>query len=231
MSKVALLIDDSASERAVIASRLERKGYDVVTAADGREGLRSLYQAKPDVVLLDVMMPGVDGWTTLGHIRELTDVPVIMVTGRDSESERVRGLLAGADDYVVKPYSTPELIARIEAVLRRTRGSAEPPEIWDDGDVRIDFAATEVRVRGEIVSLTPLEFRLLTTLTRHAGNVLSREQLLALVWGDEYGLSLDQPKLYIGYLRRKIEPDPGQPELIETVRGFGYRYRKLRAAD
>jgi two-component system KDP operon response regulator KdpE len=226
MTVRVLLIEDSETERAFASERLERAGYVVSTAPDGNEGVRRLYEARPDVILLDLVMPARDGWQTLELIRQVSDVPVIMLTGSDSELERVRGLKAGADDYIGKPYGAPELLARIEAVLRRTRGKPTVKEVWDDGVVRIDYGATAVTVRGEVVSLTPLEFRLLTTLVEHAGQVLSRDQLLELVWGDANARGGDEVKVYIGYLRKKIEAEPGSPELIETVRGFGYRYVK-----
>jgi DNA-binding response OmpR family regulator len=226
MSVRVLVIEDSEVERAVTVDRLERAGCDVVAAADGTEGLRRLYALRPDVVLLDVVMPGRDGWKTLELIREVSEVPVIMLTGRDSGVERVRGLSSGADDYVGKPYDAAELVARINAVVRRTKEKAAVREVWDDGVVRIDYAAGEVTAHGEPVSLTPLEFRLLSTLAEHAGQVLSRDQLLELVWGDAATRSQDQVKLYVGYLRRKIERDPASPELIQNVRGFGYRYVK-----
>ncbi len=172
-------------------------------------------------------MPQVDGWRALELIRDVSDVPVIMLMGRDSELERVRGLRGGADDYVGKPVALPELLARVEAVLRRAGGKPDVREVYDDGIVTIDFERSELTVRGEPVTLTPLEFRLLAALTSHAGSVLSPDQLLELVWGERFS-GRDQVKLYIGYVRRKIERDPSQPELIETVRGFGYRYRKPR---
>jgi len=226
VSARVLLIDDSETERAFASERLERAGYSVSTAADGNEGLRRLYDIRPDIVLLDLVMPERDGWETLELIRQVSDVPVIMVTGQDTEIERVRGLKAGADDYIGKPYGAPELLARIEAVLRRTAEKPTMKEVWDDGVVRIDYGASQVTVRAEPVSLTPLEFRLLATLVDHAGQVLSRNQLLELVWGDPHARGSDEVKLYVGYLRRKIERDARTPELIETVRGFGYRYVK-----
>jgi len=150
---------------------------------------------------------------------------VIMLTSRASELERVRGLRAGADDYIAKPISGAELVARVEAVLRRASDAGGVRDLYDDGQLSIDFAANEVRVRGEVVRLTPLEFRLLTTFTAHPGQVLSRDQLLELVWRDAFARGGDEVKLYVRYLRLKIERDPAQPQLIETVRGFGYRYR------
>jgi DNA-binding response OmpR family regulator len=171
-------------------------------------------------------MPELDGWKTLELIRDVSDVPVIMLTSRDTELERVRGLRGGADDYMGKPFSPAELAARIEAVLRRSGEKTETKQHYDDGTVCIDFAAREVTVRGEPVGLTPLEFRLLAVLTEHGGRVLSRQQLIDLVWGRSYESSGDPVKIYIGYLRKKVERDRKAPELVETVRGFGYRYRK-----
>lgn len=223
--KRVLLIDDSETERAIVASRLEQHGFLVSTAVDGTEGMRKLYDLKPDLIVLDVVMPGIDGWQVLQRIREVSDVPVIMLTGRDTELERVRGLRGGADDYIGKPFSASELVARVEAVLRRAQADREIKDVYDDGEVSIDFTAREVKVRGEPVSLTPLEFRLLTTLTEHVGQVLSRDQLLEHVWGDAFARGGDEVKLYVRYLRLKIERDAADPQLIETVRGFGYRYR------
>jgi DNA-binding response OmpR family regulator len=227
--KRILLIDDSETERAIVASRLEQHGFVVSTAVDGTEGMRKLYDLKPDLVVLDVVMPGIDGWQVLQRIRGVTEVPVIMLTGRDTELERVRGLRGGADDYIGKPFSPSELVARVEAVLRRAQIDSEIKDIYDDGEIAIDFTAREVKVRGEPVALTPLEFRLLTTLTEHVGQVLSRDQLLEHVWGDAFARGGDEVKLYVRYLRLKIERDPGDPKLIETVRGFGYRYRAAGA--
>jgi DNA-binding response OmpR family regulator len=224
--KTVLVIDDSETLRASVSERLERSGYTVASATNGREGLRRLYETKPDVVLLDVVMPELDGWKTLELIRDVSDVPVIMLTSRDTELERVRGLRSGADDYMGKPFSQAELSARIEAVLRRAGEKTEAKERYEDGAVCIDFTKREVTVRGGPVSLTPLEFRLLAVLTEHAGQVLSRQQLIDLVWGRNYESSGDPVKIYIGYLRRKIEADHKAPELVETVRGFGYRYKK-----
>lgn len=224
-SQRILLIDDSETERALVSSRLEQHGYLVSTATDGADGLRKLFDLKPSLILLDVVMPGLDGWQALERIRELSDIPVIMLTSRDSELERVRGLRGGADDYVAKPFSSAELLARVEAVLRRTPAEREVRQIYDDGEIAIDFGASDVRVRGELVALTPLEFRLLTALTDHPGQVLSRDQLLEPVWGDVYSRDGDEVKLYVRYLRLKVERDPANPSLIETVRGFGYRYR------
>jgi DNA-binding response OmpR family regulator len=224
--KTILLIDDSETQRVVLTDRLQRLGYVVTSASDGRAGLRELYARRPDIVLLDVLMPELDGWGTLERIREISDVPVIMLTSQDTEIDRVRGLRGGADDYVGKPFSPAELAARIEAVLRRAGEREKVRERYDDGVVMIDFGTRDVTIRNKQIHLTPLEFRLLAALTEHAGQVLSREQLLDLVWGSTYEVTDDQVKTYIGYLRRKIGDDAVDSQLIETVRGFGYRYRR-----
>jgi DNA-binding response OmpR family regulator len=223
MSARILVIDDEEDIRNLLAELLRRAGHDVEEAENGRAGLRALHAAHPDIVLLDVSMPELDGWQTLERIRDLSDVPVLMLTARGDELERVRGLKAGADDYVTKPFGRQELLARVEALLRRAaaRSREEPPEAYSDTRLTIDFAQRAVTFDGRNVALTPLEFKLLATFVRHPRQVLSRDQLLELVWGDAYGVSPDQVKIYVGYLRRKL----GSQAPIETVRGFGYRYK------
>jgi DNA-binding response OmpR family regulator len=220
-----LVVDDDPDIRQLVAELLGRAGHEVEQAPDGRSGLRALHASSPDLVLLDVSMPDLDGWQTLERIRDLTDVPVIMLTARGQELERVRGLQGGADDYVTKPFGRQELIARVQALLRRSGARATRTETYADGVVTIDFAQRAVTYAGHDVSLTPLEFKLLSALVRHPRQVLSREQLLELVWGDSFGVSGDQVKLYVGYLRRKLDPQAPDNVPIETVRGFGYRYR------
>ncbi len=220
-----LVIDDDADIRGLVADLLGRAGLSVEQAGDGRSGLRALHKTPPDLVVLDVSMPDLDGWQTLERIRDLSEVPVLMLTARGDELERVRGLQAGADDYVVKPFGRQELVARVQALLRRAgRDAAQQQEHYGDDRLTIDFAQRAVTFDGEAISLTPLEFKLLGALVRHPRQVLSREQLLELVWGDTYGVSGDQVKLYIGYLRRKLAPEDPAGAPIETVRGFGYRY-------
>jgi DNA-binding response OmpR family regulator len=221
-----LVIDDDADVRGLVAELLGRAGLSVEQAEDGRSGLRALHKTPPDLVVLDVSMPDLDGWQTLERIRDLSEVPILMLTARGDELDRVRGLQAGADDYVIKPFGRQELLARVQALLRRAgREAAEQQEHYVDDRLTIDFAQRAVSFEGEAVSLTPLEFRLLAAFVRHPRQVLSREQLLELVWGDSYGVSGDQVKLYVGYLRRKLAPEDPAGAPIETVRGFGYRYR------
>jgi DNA-binding response OmpR family regulator len=221
-----LIVDDDPDIRELLRELLTRAGYDVDEAPDGRTALRSLYESPPALVVLDVTMPDMDGYQTLERMRDLSEVPVIMLTARTQELERVRGLTAGADDYVLKPFGRQELLARVQALLRRTGGRSEVTESYSDDFVQIDYGQRKVTVDEREVQLTPLEFKLLSAFVNHPNQVLSRDQLLDLVWGDPYGVSGDQVKLYVGYLRKKLAPDAPDSPPIETVRGFGYRYRK-----
>jgi DNA-binding response OmpR family regulator len=225
MKRRILVIDDDADIRGLVRTLLERAGHEVAEATDGRAGLKALYAAAADLVILDVNMPELDGWATLERIRDVSEVPVLMLTGRADELERVRGLTGGADDYVAKPFGRQELVARVQALLRRAGAKAERSETYADDLLTIDFAQRAVKRQGRDVQLTPLEFKLLATFVRHPNQVLSRDQLLELVWDDPFGISPDQVKLYVGYLRRKLDPDAPDQAPIETVRGFGYRYR------
>ncbi|HSP71795.1 MAG TPA: response regulator transcription factor [Gaiellaceae bacterium] len=223
-----LVVDDEADIRTLLRDLLERAGYVVEEAADGRAGVRSFYASAPDLVILDVTMPELDGWATLERIRDLSDVPVIMLTARGGELERVRGLTSGADDYVPKPFGRQELLARVQALLRRAGGRRQQlEERYADGFLTIDYANRAVTVGDRPVQLTPLEFKLLAAFVQNPNQVLSRDQLLELVWGDPYGVSGDQVKLYVGYLRKKLVPERPDDAPIETVRGFGYRYRRI----
>jgi DNA-binding response OmpR family regulator len=221
-----LVVDDDDDIRNLVRTLLERTGATVRDAPNGRDGLREFHAWRPDLVVLDVNMPELDGWNVLERIRDMSEVPVLMLTARGEELERVRGLQAGADDYVVKPFGKQELVARVQALLRRaSRGAAEEEAAsYADGYLSIDWAQARVTVGEREVQLTPLEFRLLSTFVRHPRQVLSREQLLELVWGDAFGVGGDQVKLYVGYLRRKLDPAAPDGVPIETVRGFGYRY-------
>jgi DNA-binding response OmpR family regulator len=219
-----LVVDDDDDIRGLLLTLLERAGYEVSDASDGREGLRELYAGSPDLVILDVAMPGLDGWATLERIREVSDVPVLMLTARDAELERVRGLRGGADDYVVKPFGRQELVARVDVLLRRPR-SGGAQDTYADARLSISFAQSAVRYDDREIALTRLEYRLLSAFVRHPNQVLSHEQLRELVWGDTTATSRDEVKLYVGYLRRKLDPDAPGSTPIETVRGFGYRYK------
>lgn len=223
-----LVVDDDESIREMVGVMLERAGYSVVLARDGQDGLKRLFAERPSLVVLDVNMPQLDGFQTLERIRDMTDVPVLMLTAHAMESEKVRALKGGADDYVTKPFGKQELVARVEALLRRSKKSgvsdSEGESAYSDGLLSVDFAQRRVMVAELDAKLTPLEFRLLAVLVRHRNQVLSRDQLLELVWGNGDGSSRDEVKVYIGYLRRKLEKVGLPAEVIETVRGFGYRY-------
>src|SRR5215467_10179504 len=219
-----LVVDDDDDIRGLVRALLERAGHDIIDAPDGRAGMRELYSGSPDLVILDVAMPGLDGWATLERIREVSDVPVLMLTARDAELERVRGLRGGADDYVVKPFGRQELVARVDVLLRRPR-SGEAQEAYADARLSISFAQRAVRYDEREVVLTPLEYKLLSAFVRHPNQVLNHDQLRELVWGDKLDTSRDEVKLYVGYLRKKLAPDAPRSTPIQTVRGFGYRYR------
>jgi DNA-binding response OmpR family regulator len=222
-----LVVDDDPDIRGLVRELLDRRGFTVTEARDGHEALRAFYAERPDLVVLDVAMPVLDGWKTLERIRELSDVPVVMLTAKADELEKTRGLRAGADDYVTKPFGRQELLARVEGLLRRAKGRVPEQETYSDAFLAIDFAQRTVTAGGEPVDLTPLEFRLLTTFVRHPNQVLTHEQLLELVWGDAHAAK-DQVKLYVGYLRKKLSPDEPEAAPIETRRGFGYSYRPSR---
>jgi DNA-binding response OmpR family regulator len=220
-----LIAEDDADVRGMVAGLLERAGHVVVTASEGREALRLLHARRPRLVLLDVEMPGMDGWQALERIREMSDVPVLMLTASGEELDRVRGLRGGADDYVTKPFGRQELLARVDALLRRAGGRAEVSDHYRDDLVEVDFAQRLVRVNERELRLTPLEFRLLAAFVTHPGQLLSRDQLLELAWGDPAERAGHEVKIYVGYLRRKLDEAAGAGSAIETVRGFGYRYR------
>jgi len=238
-----LVVDDDTNLTRLIGESLVAAGYKVTAVHAGLDALDALQaEHAPDIVILDVMLPRLDGWQILERIREISDVPVIFLTARDAESERLRGFDLGADDYVTKPFSLAELAARIRAVLARSGRvagatqsnrhaagglSREQEDVRRGtllaGDLTIDLAARRVQRAGRTVELTPTEYRLLVALARSAGRALSREEILVAVWGPEYEGDTDHVKRYVWYLRRKVEDDPATPRLIETVRGFGYR--------
>jgi DNA-binding response OmpR family regulator len=218
-----LVVDDDDDIRLLLEQLLSAAGYQVQTAQDGRAALRAFHASPTDVVVLDLSMPELDGFETLDRLRDLSDVPVILLTARSGEIDKVRGFRAGADDYVVKPFGRQELLARIEALLRRAP-EATHLEHYDDGAISIDYANRLVMSRGLPIRLTPLEFRLVDAFARHPGQVLSAEQLIEHCWGHEAGVSRDQVKLYVSYVRKKLGQNASGWQPIETVRGFGYRY-------
>lgn len=225
MSEKILVIDDEETTVQLISILLERRGYEVIKAYRAEDGLRKAYRTHPDLVLLDIMMPNMDGWEVCRRLRELSDVPIIFLTARSEIRDVVKGLEMGADDYIVKPYDNDELVARVKAHLRRAPKPTISEElVFDGGNFRINFLNREVWVNNKIVHLTPKEFKLLAVLVRNAGRVISRTDLVKEAWGPEYADATDSLKLYVHYLRQKVEPDPNTSTYILTSRGVGYRF-------
>jgi DNA-binding response OmpR family regulator len=226
MTSQVLVVEDDPDIALGLKTVLDRSGFEVVEATTGRDGLRAFHAAQPNLVILDIGLPEMDGWTVLERIRDLSDVPVLILTGHGLEAEKVRGLRGGADDYLTKPFGNGEFIARVQALLRR-RQAAKPAsaEVYDDGTVRVNFGTHEVAVDGVPVELTATEYRLLAALIRHRGQVLSPVKLLELAWSDPFGVGPERVKYSVMRLRRKLSPGAGAGPSIEAVRGFGYRYR------
>jgi DNA-binding response OmpR family regulator len=224
-----LVIEDDEDIALGISVVLARHGFDVAGAADGKEGLRAFHDTRPDLVILDIGLPALDGWTVLERIRDLSDVPVLILTAFGQEADKVRGLDGGADDYVTKPFGNAELAARAQALLRRPRARQPPGEVYDDGSVHVNFGSHEVTVDGAPIALTPIEYRLLTVLVQNPGRVLSADKLLALAWNDPLGVGPERVKYSVMRLRRKLGANAGPDSPIEAVRGFGYRYRNRPA--
>ena len=222
-----LVIEDDDSIADVVVAVAAKAGYRGRRAADGREGLKQFFEDRADLVILDVGLPQLDGWEVLSRLRDLSDVPVLMLTARGLERDKVRGLLGGADDYLAKPFGIAELGARIEALLRRSSitQQLQHEETYSDGSLRVNWSAREVFLDDEMIDLSPLEFRLLESFIRHPGQALSNEQLLQLAWSDPLAISPERVKFVVMRLRRKLDWD-GDGSPIETVRGFGYRYRR-----
>lgn len=225
-----LVVDDEKGLVKIIRLNLEHDGFEVFEANNGAQAMDRLRAVIPDLVLLDVMMPDLDGFQVLRMIREVGSTPVIMLTAKGEENDKVRGLELGADDYVTKPFSPRELTSRIRAVLRRGSFSdqTDTGKIDVDGRLQIDFDRHEVWVDGELVQLRPTEYRLLYHLVKNAGWVLTHDQILSKVWGYEYEDEPHYVRLYINYLRKKIEKDPANPRYILTERGVGYRFVDYR---
>jgi len=231
-SKLVLVVDDEPRMINFIRMNLELEGYRVISATDGLDAVRKTREMLPDAVLLDIMMPEMDGYETLQAIREESTVPVIMLTARSEESDKVKGLDLGADDYITKPFSPRELISRVKAVIRRAElpAQVEKAPIVIDDRLSVDFNRREVIVEGRPVKLRPTEWRLLYHLMQNAGWVVPHETLLSKVWGWEYRDETQYLRLYITYLRQKIEPDPAHPKYILTERGVGYRFVDYKTA-
>ncbi len=224
--KLILVVDDEVRMVNFMRMNLELEGARVSSATNGREALERAREDMPDVVLLDIMMPGMDGFETLQRLRQFSQVPVLILTAKDDEEDRVRGLELGADDYIGKPFSHRELVSRIRAVLRRHYTAPPVPQtlVQIDDRLQIDFARREVLVAGQRINLRPTEYRLLYHLVQNAGYVQTHEMLLTKVWGPEYRDESHYLRLYITYLRQKIEEDPAHPRYILTERGVGYRF-------
>jgi two-component system response regulator RegX3 len=218
-----LLVEDEESYREATSYMLRREGYDVVATADGRTGLDEFARAGADIVLLDLMLPGLSGVEVCRQLRQTSSVPVIMVTARDSEIDKVVGLEIGADDYVTKPFSHRELVARIRAVLRRGQDNEPIPDVIEAGDVRMNVERHEVSLHGEPVRLALKEFELLEMFLRNPGRVLTRGQLIDRVWGADYFGDTKTLDVHVKRLRAKLEADPANPKLFVTVRGLGYK--------
>jgi two-component system, OmpR family, alkaline phosphatase synthesis response regulator PhoP len=219
-----LVVEDEIEIARVVRDYLRKAGFEVIVVGDGGSAVASVRSAKPDLLVLDLGLPGRDGLDVAREIRRWSDTPIVMLTARGDETDRIVGLEIGADDYVVKPFSPKELVARVRAVLRRTRTAARGDEIVRAGDVEIDTAKMRVSVGGTQVDLTPTEFQLLATLAREPGRVFTRSQLLDAVHGvaiESYERAIDA---HVKNIRRKIEPTPGSPRYVETVHGVGYRF-------
>ena len=225
-----LVVDDEERMVRFIRMNLEHDGFQVSEAFNGKEAIQKIRDVTPDLILLDVMMPDIDGFDVLETVREVSQVPVIMLTAKGEEDDRVRGLELGADDYVTKPFSPRELVSRVKAVLRRTEGATGSMHglIEVDERLKIDFDRREIWLEGKLVKLRPTEYRMLYHLVQNAGWVVTHDQLLTKVWGYEYRDEPHYVRLYINYLRQKLEANPSEPKYILTERGVGYRFVDFR---
>ncbi len=224
MAKKILVVDDEPKIVRLVQAYLEKAGFQVIPAYRGQEALDLFKREEPALIVLDLMLPDIDGMDVARKIRKESDVPIIMLTARTEEADRVAGLELGADDYVVKPFNPRELVARVRAVLRRSEGLTKP-RVIEAGDLVIDLDSHEVRVRGERISLTPTEFQLLATMAEQPGRVFTRLQLIDALYGTTYATSDRTVDTHIKNLRRKIEPDPKNPRYLLTVHGVGYKFQ------
>ena len=230
--QIILIVDDEARMRRFIRMNMELEGFQVIEAENGLVALDQIRKYNPNLVLMDVMMPEMDGFETLRLLREISTVPVILLTVKSDEEDKIRGLGLGADDYITKPFSPRELNSRVNAVLRRAQWPAPPPRtvLRIDDHLSVDFNRHQVIVDDERIDLRPTEYRLLSQLIQNAGWVVPHETLLAKVWGYEYRDETHYLRLYINYLRKKIEKDPTKPKYILTERGVGYRFYDFKKA-
>ncbi len=222
-----LVVDDEPEARLLIRMALQSDDIEIIEAADGLAALRLAYEMRPDLIILDLSMPLMDGWLTCQRIREVWDTPIIMVTAIAATDDRVRGLGMGADDYIAKPFDIDELRIRVDAVIRRAeeRPFLERPARYSDGHLTVDLASHEVQVRGEPIALTPTEFGLLRYMVQHPNQPIPSEELLRAVWGESYDDAEATLRVHLHHLRRKIEPNPRRPRYIKTERGVGYRFQ------
>lgn len=228
MKEMLLVVEDDLELNKMIAATLQRRGYDVLTATHGRQALQLAYESHPALVILDVMMPEIDGWQVCERLREMSNVPIVFLTAKAEEEDLVRGFSLGADDYVKKPFSLTELEMRIRAILTRAKhDQSEMTTFYDDGVLKIDLERHHVFRRGEMVHLTPTEFRLLGSLVRRKSSVVPHRELLGEVWGEGYLDATACLSLYIRYLREKVEDDPADPRYIRTKWGIGYWFEPL----
>jgi DNA-binding response OmpR family regulator len=218
-----LLVDDDRTFLSFLEEYMMAEKFTVFSAASGAQGLKVAYREQPDLVILDVMMPGMDGWEVIRRLRELSDVPIILLTGKASEEDKLRGFRLGVDDYVVKPFSFAELAARIQAVLSRSRRPAPSRNILPMGEIRLDLDRRELRRGEQNIQLTPTEYRLLEVLARNPGKAVAESELIQAIWNTDQTGETAVIRRYIWLLRQKIEPDPSRPIHILTVRGYGYR--------
>jgi two-component system KDP operon response regulator KdpE len=226
MREKILLIEDDIEFINLTRTWLHNAGYEVFTAGDGVEGMRRVFSSRPDIVLLDANIPKMDGWEVCRRIRDMSDIPVLMVTVNGQKSDKLKGFNMGADDYLAKPVDFHELIARVQAILRRTRSSTHDNKdsAFNNGDIEVDWGSRQVWVRGQRVKLSPTEFKIMSCLIKSRGWIVTHEQLLEKAWGPNYIGDKSFVKLYIRYLRQKIERDPHKPQIIMTERGVGYYF-------
>ncbi len=227
-----LLVDDDETLVRLLSFALEQEGFEVAVARNGAEAVSETGETQPDLVILDIMMPVMDGWEACARIRELSDAPVVILSAKPTESDVVRGLELGADDYVKKPFGVQELLARLQALLRRSRSASpgERPVVLIEGGLKIDKIRHTATLDDQPLQLTPTEFKLLTFLVENSGRAVSQEEILIQVWGPEYAREKQYLKLFVHTLKKKIEADPARPRYLHTVRGVGYRLEQIPLA-